>query len=336
MSDSNNIELRSEEVQEILGTPPRWIIRRGIAIILSVVMILLAGSYFFKYPDIVSVRVEIVAVNSPVEVSVKTDGTIEHIFAENNRIVEVGKVLAVLKSSADYNDVLDLLTRLDSAGKWFASPEKISLLDFTGNYRLGEWQHYYSSFIGELQNYQNRFRNNSESSSNHINILHELYDNLVNRLREWEMLYVLRSPVQGQVVFTDFFKSGRFVESGSVLFTVIPGYENGITGRVLIPAAGAGKVEPGQRVNIKLEKYPQAEFGIVAGSITEILSEPLKTDEGLFYEAEISLADNLTTSYGHKLTFGNGLIGTAEIVTKDRRLIEHLLEPLIPKTGENS
>lgn len=334
MSDSNNIELRSEEVQEILGTPPRWIIRRGIVIILLVVIVLLGGSYFFKYPDIASGRVVIDTVNPPVEVLAKTDGTIEHIFAENNRIAEAGEILAVMESSADYNDVLHLLARLDSVAKWFHSPEKISSLDFTGNYKLGEWQHYFSSFSGELKNFQNRFRNNP-GGSHSINTLHEFYDNLVTRLREWENIYVLRSPVRGQVVFADFLKTGQYVKSESMLFTVTPGFENGISGRVQIPVTNAGRVESGQRVKIKLDKYPFSVFGIVAGRVTEILSEPLKTDEGLFYEAEISLPDNLTTNYGRSLTFGNGMTGTAEIITKDRRLIERLLEPLIPKTEKS-
>ena len=30
--DTNNIELRSEEVQEILGEVPAWILRRGITL----------------------------------------------------------------------------------------------------------------------------------------------------------------------------------------------------------------------------------------------------------------------------------------------------------------
>jgi hypothetical protein len=37
MEQENNIELRSEEVQEILGSPPNWIIRSAITIISLIV-----------------------------------------------------------------------------------------------------------------------------------------------------------------------------------------------------------------------------------------------------------------------------------------------------------
>ncbi|MBP9991094.1 MAG: hypothetical protein KBT45_06670 [Bacteroidales bacterium] len=45
--------LRSEEVQEILGRPPRWIVRWDIAVICAVVAGLFVGSYVIKYPDII-------------------------------------------------------------------------------------------------------------------------------------------------------------------------------------------------------------------------------------------------------------------------------------------
>ena len=59
MSDLNNdretdLDLRSEEVQEILGRPPRWIVRCGIAVICAIVAGLFVGSYFIKYQDVIA------------------------------------------------------------------------------------------------------------------------------------------------------------------------------------------------------------------------------------------------------------------------------------------
>jgi len=50
----NKIEIRSEEVQEILGRPPKWILRWGIMLLFSVILLLFVGSWFFKYPDIIA------------------------------------------------------------------------------------------------------------------------------------------------------------------------------------------------------------------------------------------------------------------------------------------
>ena len=66
MSDLNNdretdLDLRSEEVQEILGRPPRWIVRWGIAVICAVVVGLFVGGYFIKYPEVIAGLITITA-----------------------------------------------------------------------------------------------------------------------------------------------------------------------------------------------------------------------------------------------------------------------------------
>ena len=55
--NEQQIELKSPAVQEILGRPPRWIIRWGISIIFIVVAGLVVGSYFFKYPDVINATI---------------------------------------------------------------------------------------------------------------------------------------------------------------------------------------------------------------------------------------------------------------------------------------
>ena len=48
------IELRSEDFNDVLGSVPPWILRWGITAIAIVVIILLIGSAIFKYPDTIS------------------------------------------------------------------------------------------------------------------------------------------------------------------------------------------------------------------------------------------------------------------------------------------
>lgn len=53
----DEIELRSEDVQEVLGQTPSWILRRGIFMLTIFVFVLLAGSWFFKYPQVVNATI---------------------------------------------------------------------------------------------------------------------------------------------------------------------------------------------------------------------------------------------------------------------------------------
>jgi hypothetical protein len=66
------IELRSEEFQEIVEQSPRWMIRSGISLVLGLVILLLAGSYFFKYPDVIDGNIILYAENSSEKVNLNS------------------------------------------------------------------------------------------------------------------------------------------------------------------------------------------------------------------------------------------------------------------------
>jgi len=57
------IELRSDEFQEIIQQSPRWMIRSGVYLIFGVLILLLAGSYFFRYPDVIKADIVVLAEN---------------------------------------------------------------------------------------------------------------------------------------------------------------------------------------------------------------------------------------------------------------------------------
>lgn len=435
MAIDQEINLRSEEVQEILGTPPGWIIRWGITIMLLVVVVLLIGSYLYRFPDIIPARVTILSVNPPVQIVAKSDGKIESLFVKDNQPVEQGGILAVIESSVTFKDAYSLLERLDSIQPVFKVPERFKEVHFSEQYSLGQYQSYLSSFVSQLRSYQTylhynpynqritslkkqladydtyykrseeqgdvllqdyelalkQFRRDSslfvqnimaevefeaskaemlkqkyswqnamtglantritmnsldqqiqeqevlksEAGNQHLALLKERYDNLVNQLISWEQTNILKTPINGVTTFTNFWSENQFVRSGEVVFTVVPHDGQRIVGRAAVPVAGAGKVAEGQRVNIKLDNYPHMEFGIVEGKITNISKVPVTSGSGSFYTAEIALINQLSTNYQQELPFNQEMQGVAEIITKERRLLERIVEPLISVIREN-
>lgn len=57
------INIHSEEVQDLLGKVPSWITRNGIILIVVLLFMLFAGSWFFKYPDIITAPVVVSSEN---------------------------------------------------------------------------------------------------------------------------------------------------------------------------------------------------------------------------------------------------------------------------------
>ena len=150
-----NIELRSESVQEILGRPPRWIIRWGITIIFIVVAGLVVGSYFFKYPDVIQATITVTTENLPAGVMAKTTGRIDTIFVHEKQTVQQGDLLAVIENSAKLSDVMmlkDSITNYSSSNHLITSSS--NPFCFLPSAQLGEIQPAYNAFIKAHEDYQ--------------------------------------------------------------------------------------------------------------------------------------------------------------------------------------
>ena len=90
----------TEEVHEILGAPPAWIVRWGMTVILMVIAVILAGTWFYKYPDLILSRITILSENPPVRIVARATGKLDEMYVKNNQIVSAGEVLGNIENSA--------------------------------------------------------------------------------------------------------------------------------------------------------------------------------------------------------------------------------------------
>lgn len=108
------IELRSEDVQEILTKVPHSIIRYGNTVFLLIILLLIFLSWVIKYPDIIVSQGIITTLVPPQKEYSKITATLQHVLIENDQEVQSGQVIAVLENAASYKDVLHLKKVLDT------------------------------------------------------------------------------------------------------------------------------------------------------------------------------------------------------------------------------
>ena len=149
----DNIELRSEEVQEVLGRPPHWIIRWGICVIFSVILILFIGSFFFRYPDIITSEVTITTEHPATWVVARSTGKLQHLFVNDKQEVQEGELLAVIENPANYQDIQKLEKYLNSISSFYINNNADSLKLSKDNYSLGELQNSYSQLFSSIREY---------------------------------------------------------------------------------------------------------------------------------------------------------------------------------------
>ena len=144
------IELRSEEFNEVLSTVPAWIIRWGITVTACVVLMLLVGSAVFKYPDIISSTVTLTGTTPVSAIVAKTSGKLQELYVENNQQVEANTLLAVIENPAKTNDILRLKELLRQTEN---SLDTIALVP-SQQLQLGSLQSLYSSFYLSMSEYK--------------------------------------------------------------------------------------------------------------------------------------------------------------------------------------
>ncbi len=149
---------------------------------------------------------------------------------------------------------------------------------------------------------------------------------LLAQIDAWKLRYVIIAPTNGKISFLKQWNINQHINLAEKFVTIIPRGKSEIVGRMNISQNGFGKIQDGQMVNIKLNGYPYMEFGILKGKINYISSVP---DEKSGYMAEVTFANGLVSSYQKELPLIQQMDGTAEIITKDKRLITRFVDPII-------
>lgn len=146
------LELRSEEIQEILTKTPHWMLSCGNGLIMSILGLVLFFSWLIKYPDIVSAEVTITTLVPPEKIIAQANGRFEQILIKNKAIVKAGNPLAVIENTALFEDVLILKNEL----KKFSPEDSLHFpIVKTSNLQLGNIGNAYTSFEKEYTAYNN-------------------------------------------------------------------------------------------------------------------------------------------------------------------------------------
>ncbi len=360
---SDKLRIRSEEIQEVLSLVPNWMIRWGNTMIFIIILGVLLISWCVKYPDTIHAEVTISSINPFENVYANSSGILDIVFIKNRDIIKQGAHLGIIENNANYNDVMLLKKIVGSIeikrGNFHFPLEELPIL-FLGDIE-SDYTFFKDSYNEYLTKVNRSYSNTKKSSYNksmeavsadslqkNTHELKYLHDNIqtkknnlssssfktvvyaFNRLKKaikkWEFNYVLKSSVGGIVYsFADTTKTFK-VNLSDMVFRIVPIKNNHFTGKVKVQAQNLRTIRHGQEVNIKLTNYPYNEFGLLKGSIKSLSSNP---DIDGNYLVEINLPKKPITTYKKEIRLQHEMQGSAEIITKDLRLLERFFGRLM-------
>lgn len=148
----NQLGERSDQVQEILGKTPNWMIRWGTSLVFIIIALLLIGSAVISYNDIIPAQIVVTSKNPPVYLKARSSGRLTQVLVAANQKVKKGQLLAEIENTANLDDVQYLKQQLTSHQN--APPLSLDSLkhQFPSSLNLGEIQPAYGQYLTAYQN----------------------------------------------------------------------------------------------------------------------------------------------------------------------------------------
>lgn len=148
-------------------------------------------------------------------------------------------------------------------------------------------------------------------------------------IREDDNMLIVLSPVSGTVTEVTFTQAGDKVQPTTPLVSVAPVGSRKML-RVDIAERDAAFIDEGDPVKLKFNAFPYQRYGFIDGTL-EYLSPTTQRDapnEPPSYKGYVSLGQEHFEVDGKDQPLRYGMAASAEIVVRERRVIDMVLDPL--------
>ena len=141
---------------------------------------------------------------------------------------------------------------------------------------------------------------------------------------------VVKAPTSGLIFQLPIKKTGAVVNPGDLVAEIAP-KQSSLILKAQMSTAQSGSLHKEMPVKIKFDAYPFQDYGIVEGKLVNIspTTKVADTENGQVaaYELEIELKQTYIKAKNKRIALRPGQTATAEVIVRQRRLIDFVLEP---------
>lgn len=152
--------------------------------------------------------------------------------------------------------------------------------------------------------------------------LNQSVQNLKSQIEIWEQTFLLKAPIDGKISLFNYWAINQNIKQGDEVLSIVPSIKQEIIAKLFLPVQNSSKLKAGQAVNIKLNNYQFQEFGMLKGQVKSVSLMPQKDT----YSVEVSLPNNLITSYNKQLAYKEEMQGIADIITEELSVFDRVFQ----------
>ena len=152
----------------------------------------------------------------------------------------------------------------------------------------------------------------------------------INSLKYQLSQRVISAPTDGIVYELPIERAGAVVQPGNAIAEIAP-KDSSLILQAEMATTESGYLQPGMSVKMKFDAYPFQDYGVISGKLMEISPTSKLTDTAqgqiATYDLDIELEQNCVTSGSKCIPLRPGDTATAEVIVRQRRVIDFILDP---------
>lgn len=285
---------------------------------------------------------------SQFQLTLKQSGVFQQIKTIENEINNIRDLRKILLSEKEYSKEEMTLIERDFNRNILLNKEGV-ISDLDKEKVEGEWLRYQKAYSNLDQGIiQNKIREEQlilesqrlveERASKVQSQMYDIsqYINVLkSAMKDWETKYIIKAQIEGEVSLIPSLVEDQYVVQSTSLLSIIPSNTaNQRMVRAYVASQGIGKINAGDKVIVKVNGYPYKEFGVLVSKVDNIseLPEIIKNQNGedsYKYTIQAMLAYDMVTSHQRKIVYKPNSAITAEIITKDKSILERLFETFL-------
>jgi multidrug resistance efflux pump len=163
----------------------------------------------------------------------------------------------------------------------------------------------------------------SSGVSTRIFTIHQMKEKIINEIKEWEELHILKAPFDADISYTKYLSKNQFVKAGDIILTCVPHHTgNSYIAQGKLPLKAAGTLQVGQNAILELESYPSTQYGVVQAKVADFSAIPNEDS----YLVGLTLPSPFITTYKKEIPQNQNLTANVTIQTKEYSLLERLFQ----------
>jgi hemolysin D len=157
----------------------------------------------------------------------------------------------------------------------------------------------------------------------------------LKKVKEKHRLSTITAPIAGTVQQLAIHTVGGVVTPAQALMLIVP-EEAQMEIEAWVANKDIGFIYEGQNAEIKVETFNFQKYGILDAKLVDISTDAVDDKEkGLVYRAILRTEqDHFALANGRKVYLTAGMAVTAEVKTRQKRIIEYFMDPFIKYRSE--